>query len=364
MGCLRLLLAICVVISHNQPMFGMYMLNGDYAVEIFFMVSGFYMALILNEKYIGKGSYKSFITNRFLKIFPTYYACVFATIMISLAFYLSFNNALKLDPFIHYFNRINSSAQGFMLAVNAIIFGQDVVMFTGVNMKDGAFFVTSNFRESDPPLYNFLLLPQAWSISVELMFYLIAPFIARKNIFFIFPFIAASFGLKYYTTHVIGLNFDPWTYRFFPSEVGYFLLGVSAYKLLPYARRVNSIKAIPVLVTISTAYIVIFYHEIDYQYKYIALCGIFLIAIPIAFDFFKRSKVDRYIGELSYPVYLIHYIIGMAIGCFSSNSILLSYKTEIVLLLSIITSVAMMKFIINPIDVIRQKMVLMPQVNN
>lgn len=336
-------------------MFGMYMLNGDYAVEIFFMVSGFYMALIINEKYVGKDSYKTFITNRFLKIFPTYYACLAATIIVSAVFYLAFNNALKLDPFIHYFHRIGLSAQAFMVAVNTFIFGQDAVMFTGVDMKEGTFFFTSNFRMSDPPLYNFLLLPQAWSISIELMFYLMAPFIVRRNIFFILPFIAASFGIKYYTTNVMGLNFDPWTYRFFLSEVGYFLLGAVAYKLLPFAKSINTVKIIPILMTFATAAFVVFYHEIASQYKYIALCTLFFIAIPVAFDFFKRSKIDRYIGELSYPVYLIHYITGMAVGSLVKDTAALAYKTEIVTAISIISSIIMMEALIKPIDSYRQK---------
>lgn len=364
MGCLRLLLAICVVISHNQPMFGLYMLNGEYAVEIFFMVSGFYMALILNEKYSGPGSYKIFISNRLLKIYPAYYACLVATIAISLIFYFTMGNPLKLWPFISYFDNLGLSAKSFIIAANSFIFGQDAFMFAGVDMNKGEIFFTDNFRNTKLPLFNYLLVPQAWSISIELMFYLIAPFIVRRRISVIIPFIAISFFIKNYTTNVLGMNYDPWTYRFFFSEVGYFLLGAVAYRLLPGVNIINSIKLIPISIIAITASFIIFFHEIDYQYKYEFLCALFFFAIPIAFSFCKKNNADRYIGELSYPVYLIHYIVSIATAEVVKNTIAMAYKTEIVLLISIFLSVLIMKIVINPIDRVRQKRVLTTQVIN
>ncbi len=45
--------------------------TSDIAVQSFFVISGFYMALVLNEKY-GPGSYWLFISNRLLRLWPTY----------------------------------------------------------------------------------------------------------------------------------------------------------------------------------------------------------------------------------------------------------------------------------------------------
>ena len=70
MGLIRLLLAISVITVHASPIFGLNFIQGQLAVEVFFMISGFYMALILSEKYTSN---KTFIGNRFLKIFPTYW---------------------------------------------------------------------------------------------------------------------------------------------------------------------------------------------------------------------------------------------------------------------------------------------------
>ncbi len=51
MGVMRFLLALSVLILHTAPDSAFPMVGGRVAVETFFMISGFYMALILNEKY-------------------------------------------------------------------------------------------------------------------------------------------------------------------------------------------------------------------------------------------------------------------------------------------------------------------------
>ncbi len=51
MGTFRTLLAISVLITHSGPIFGVKLLNGDMAIHLFFVISGFLMSLILSEKY-------------------------------------------------------------------------------------------------------------------------------------------------------------------------------------------------------------------------------------------------------------------------------------------------------------------------
>ena len=78
MGILRILLAISVVLSHSSSIFRVSFVGGPLAVQAFFIISGFYMSLILNEKYIGvNNSYKLFISNRFLRLYPMYWVILF-----------------------------------------------------------------------------------------------------------------------------------------------------------------------------------------------------------------------------------------------------------------------------------------------
>src|SRR5215475_13496698 len=69
MGTLRFLLAFSVAYGHlGKPLS---FPTSDVAVQSFFVISGFYMALVLNEKY-GPNSYWLFISNRLLRLWPAY----------------------------------------------------------------------------------------------------------------------------------------------------------------------------------------------------------------------------------------------------------------------------------------------------
>src|SRR3979411_2191986 len=70
MGSLRFLLALSVACGHFGVPLGFP--TSDVAVQSFFVISGFYMALVLNEKY-GPGTYWLFLSNRLLRIWPAYF---------------------------------------------------------------------------------------------------------------------------------------------------------------------------------------------------------------------------------------------------------------------------------------------------
>src|SRR5689334_2306169 len=76
MGSLRLFLALSVVIQHMGNPLGIRLLDAGVAVYLFFLISGFYMALVLNTKYVGPGSVPIFYLNRFVRIWPVYFVSV------------------------------------------------------------------------------------------------------------------------------------------------------------------------------------------------------------------------------------------------------------------------------------------------
>jgi peptidoglycan/LPS O-acetylase OafA/YrhL len=77
MGLLRLLLAVSVVVGHAGGVYGLrlenggsaFLTHGDTAVQAFYVVSGFYMALILSGKYV---SAPAFWVSRYLRLAPLY----------------------------------------------------------------------------------------------------------------------------------------------------------------------------------------------------------------------------------------------------------------------------------------------------
>src|SRR5277367_117835 len=79
MGVFRLLLAFAVLEAHvaehspRPDFFGIGLVQGMRAAEMFFVLSGFYMALVLHEKYNRPGSWRLFLQQRFLRLYPTYF---------------------------------------------------------------------------------------------------------------------------------------------------------------------------------------------------------------------------------------------------------------------------------------------------
>ncbi len=56
MGTLRLILACAVLLVHTGSFFRFNITGGGQVpVELFYIISGFYMALVLNKKYVGAG---------------------------------------------------------------------------------------------------------------------------------------------------------------------------------------------------------------------------------------------------------------------------------------------------------------------
>ncbi len=80
MGTLRSLLAVSVLITHADPIFGINLLNGDFAVTCFYVISGFLITLILSEKYVTET--KAFFVNRGLRVYVPYIAALLFSIVV------------------------------------------------------------------------------------------------------------------------------------------------------------------------------------------------------------------------------------------------------------------------------------------
>ena len=235
MGILRLYLALAVVIAHSHPIFGLKSIGGLIAVQTFYMISGFYMAMILNTKYVGTGSYRLFLSNRFLRIFPAYWAVLGLTLLARSAGFQSFGYGWNSVASGHAFPTLTAV---YVFAANLLIFGQDLLLFLGMNQQ-GRLYPTANFLETDPRLYTFLFVPQAWSLGVELTFYLVAPLLVRKRLRIVVAIIAASLALLCFLAFHLGLSDDPWIYRFFPTELALFLAGSVSFRAFQFLENRN-----------------------------------------------------------------------------------------------------------------------------
>jgi peptidoglycan/LPS O-acetylase OafA/YrhL len=143
MGTIRLLLALSVVIAHAVPLFGLTLVGGKLAVQSFFVISGFYMSLILSEKYpSGVAGTWLFYGNRFLRIYPLYwialllsvaaFACVWAISSVAPNFADSF---AKLDIIRQAVPKFSLDQIIFWLISNVSLLGMDLRLFHALRRR-------------------------------------------------------------------------------------------------------------------------------------------------------------------------------------------------------------------------------------
>jgi len=358
MGFVRLLLAISVIIAHSSPIFGCRLLGGAGAVQAFYIISGFYMTFILNEKYIGvNGSYKLFISNRLLRLYPVYWTVLLLAILVAFISLIhsggvDFGN---LQSFRHYASTMNPLSMIFLVFTNIFMIFQDTVMFLGLNTSNGLLFFTSNFRQTNPPLFSFLLVPQAWTIGIEIAFYLIVPFLARKKAWIIGILILLSIGIRIALYHN-GLTHDPWAYRFFPAEIVYFLLGMIGYKIYKKMQHIKP-NSIPLYMVFGLILcFTLFFGLIHLQGKGYLYLLTFSACVPFVFILSKNWRIDRFLGELSYPIYISHLLVQTVLTLLNVQDIGIGKGLTLVLF-SVLVAIALNQLVIKRVEVLRQSRV-------
>lgn len=304
MGILRTIFAITVVFAHS---YGFVFVGGRNAVQLFYITSGFLISYILNNNKNYDKSINFFI-NRILRLYPVYYVVAVLTLF---AFMFGNNEA-----FFSVYKNIPIDAKALLVTANLFLFGQDWVMFSGID-KGNLVFAT-NFAHSDIVLYKGLLVPQAWTLGVELSFYVIAPFVLRDKRKICALLIASLMLRVVLLINGIGLK-DPWTYRFFPLELALFLMGaLSQQWLTPFWEKFRQNRLIRIenaatffLITLSIIYFLIPLKE---NYKALILFSLFIALLPLTFMFQDNHPIDKAIGDLSYPIYIGHLLVISTIG--------------------------------------------------
>jgi peptidoglycan/LPS O-acetylase OafA/YrhL len=200
-------------------------------------------------------------------------------------------------------------------------------------------------------LYKLAPVPQAWTLALEFYFYLLAPLIVRRGPAFIGAIIAASVLLRMMLLFIFGLSGDPWSSRFFPSELALFLTGSLCY--YAYAPRSDTQRR-QVYVMLSTAAVLLpvclAFSRWDglSRLASLALLGAVIMCVPHLFELTRNLAWDRYLGELSYPLYICHFLIGWMVLPETVSGAYVS------VLLSLALSTQLYRWVERPIDRWRQ----------
>ncbi|MGE0095276.1 MAG: acyltransferase family protein [Alphaproteobacteria bacterium] len=296
MGFLRTILALIVCLIHAGGIEGYVPMYGDVAVQGFYVVSGFYIAMVFTEKYARlRHGIAVFWINRYLRLAPAY-------AVVSLIVYLTIGRFAL--------GGLDVGDRALILLSQFTMIGQDVFMFLGYEPGSGRWFLTSDFHALTPaqiPAYRMMMIPQGWSIGVELWFYALAPFLVLRRTGTLVAIIAAALLLRLASGSALGLNGDPWNYRFFPFELGTFLLGVLSYRAWRKRPEAGS-SAVGLSALAGLLFLIVFYHYLPFDASDKRWLFLLLMAfsLPRIFEATRHSALDRRIGGLSYPLYIVH----------------------------------------------------------
>lgn len=269
-GTLRFLLAALVALSH----FGVSLPNfnqGVTAVVIFYMLAGMVSYKLITNQFSNQPL--SYYKNRFMRIYPLY----FLTLLFAFFIYLIGAKSAF----------ISSTPNIADYLANLTIIPLAYYMYTGQD--------------------SFTLIPPAWSLGVELQFYLLAPFIiTNKKKLYIF----LSISLSIYILATFGtINTDIYGYRHIAGVLSIFLLGVLLQKALQDDREAKIIIAL-IHLTAVISLALLYMYDLKAPYNYETLSGI-IIALPLLLFIkktpFVSSRIDKYLGSLSYALFLIHF---------------------------------------------------------
>jgi peptidoglycan/LPS O-acetylase OafA/YrhL len=342
MGLFRLTLALCVVLGH-----GLYLpvpaASPDVAVQTFYIVSGFYMALVLTERY---HSLWSFFSNRVLRLYPAYLVVLALTLGHALLRW-GVGRSSTMPGLLTYethFAPLDLSGKAYLVLTNLLLVGQDLALF--LKLSDGGHSLawTTNALATSPHVETFLLVPQSWSLSIELGFYLFAPWLVARGTRTLLAILGVTIGLRLALAS-IGLTFDPWTYRFFPVELGSFVLGMVLYRSLPYRRASKTTQRLATAAVLAAT--LLLSAAPGTWWTRIAFYGLVAWALPLAFQLTRHNRLDRYLGELSYPVYLVHLLV-ISVALYSGWSGL--HLALLILAMVAASSVLLHEVVQKPVD--------------
>jgi peptidoglycan/LPS O-acetylase OafA/YrhL len=267
-GFYRLLLAILVAISHmGKTVAG---LNpGVIAVISFLIISGLVMTSLIERNYNSPEKIRLFYVDRALRLYPQ--------------FLLYFFTSCAVIYFLHPNTPYAADLTAANIAWSLPIIPMGFYMF-GVAGTE--------------------LLPPAWSLGLEMCFYLVIPFLfifkARGVAFAlsVAVFLAACFG---------AINTDVYGYRLLPGVLFIFLCGSYLYK--------TQAKGLAIAAGTAFAAVLLFLAIMGgtvprLPFNAEVTAGIAL-GIPAVFllSKLKFHRMDEFFGNISYGVFLNHFVV-------------------------------------------------------
>ncbi|HBS6040819.1 TPA: acyltransferase [Klebsiella aerogenes] len=293
---LRGLMALWVVFGHSLaalPIINKHLpptaLN-SYAVDVFIMLSGFVIFFMIDNK---RQPYLQYIVQRFFRIFPLY----ILVLVISIILIIFARDVFLLFPEAHATTRR-------IILVDEYLKHPTAHLLAHLTLLQG---VIPDFLLKDS---SYTIVGQAWSISVEWQFYLLAPllfFLAsnlrlKRMILFVFFITMFMFLLSlYFGGGFLGNNLSP------------FLIGFLSFFFYKNSEKITfSMLQYVIVVAILSFAIFLRKDSIPYIIWCVVLGFIMIYHKTNESNFVVRfldNKSVLFLGKISYSIYLVHMIV-------------------------------------------------------
>lgn len=281
-GTYRTLLALMVVFLH----LGGVSVLGGYAVFGFYILSGYLMTFIMQNNYgYDRSGLAKYALNRVLRIYPIYWlSCVISLVLI-------------------------------------VSFGEDVTsaFHPAISMPDDIGSMLRNLFLYFPGRENPRLTPPSWALTVEIFYYIcIGLGLSSSRRITSYWFGASVVYTLYVNVAALG-----WDYKYFSIVAASlpFSTGAMVYHYREELKRISGRAAsglntplfICLLIGLNwwVGLILGTQKGVSFYMNYL-LCAFMIVVL---FDRKKlpliSRKIDRIMGDFSYPVYLIHYQVGL-----------------------------------------------------
>lgn len=286
----------------NRELFSGAIIIGYVGVDFFFVLSGF-IIILTSRNGIGTGNVIPYIRKRLIRVYPPYVVYTIITIAISYAYFIYTGTGIV--------TWIDINVQNVIKSISLYPISQDI---------------------TPPPI-----IPVAWTLSYEMLFYAVFAsvfFIKNRGCVF---FVAIMWLFLISISKIFSLNFENNILSMFLSLRNIeFIMGCA---LAYFVGVVVNWKVSALTLIIGIILLVISWHNTLSGFSATTLGNWAAFGIPFAMIIFgatrlesfihnKEGKVFRflvYIGDASYSIYLVHFIVimickraildrGMAIG--------------------------------------------------
>jgi peptidoglycan/LPS O-acetylase OafA/YrhL len=283
-GIYRFILAVNVVVYHILEVPSI----GPYAVYSFFVLSGFLMTMIMQETYgYSLSGFKSYAFNRFLRLYPVYWALLVIIVIFILVV-----------------------GQDFSLAFHPTMMIPD----------DSGSWIANLFMvypQFEPVLYPVRLAPATWALTIELVFYLLIGLGLSKSKMLTTIWFLSSLAWVLWTNVSIGkwgIGYGDIFIASLPFSIGalvyHYKSSVSGFINKIGVLPILSIFIINILTVVACHYFWVdkfwFFNAVG-TWVNLIFSGIVTILLLEHGRSYLSKKTDRFLGDLSYPIYIFHW---------------------------------------------------------